>query len=367
LTHRFDVVGHFGTRLSYATVASQVARALREVDRLGSVFNLDPEWHADFVDLSISGGAGSCVFVVVAPHHYLDAYPKAYGKERSVIFASPNTEELSAEHAETLSQFGMVLCPSEFCAQTVEKHLSPQSTTKVRWEPLGFDEALAVGRVDSIQRRALRALRQQHRASRVNVLHFSTDQYWPGRKGTEELLRAWSKCEMNAVLRVHVPLAVYPDVMRLASDLGLDDDSFEVVTAPARGASSESLRAQFDWADAMVAPSRAEGFGIMLLSALAAGVPLLASFWGGQASFLSRLCGWHGLEEGPSAPLPGETGTAPTVDPDLLADRLYDFLFPPARQKLLLRMEDDDYWASLAWPLAARRYARILTEEVGGS
>jgi glycosyltransferase involved in cell wall biosynthesis len=356
----FDVVGCFGTRLSYATVASRVAHALRDAGLLGSVTNVDLAWHEDYAGLRRRNAhRGTHVVLFTPPYHYLDVYSEVYGRERSAIFASPNTYGLSPEHATTLSKFGAVLCPSEFCAGVVYAHQQPGIEQHIIWHPLGFDEALFASRSAAI---AARRGRLSHPA---RLLHLTTDHFWPGRKGTEELLLAWQQTSLRgAELRVHVPHALYPDVVRLCRDR---DVHVEVVTAGPYGCGTDGLLPHFDWADGMVAPSRAEGFGIMLLSALGAGLPLLATPGTGQRSFLQHLRGWMSVGEGESASLAGEHGVAPTVDPAELARSLAEFVSPDARGRLLSELEDGQPLQELLWPNVAREYARILTEWAGGA
>jgi glycosyltransferase involved in cell wall biosynthesis len=317
-----DIVGHFGTTFSYPTVASRVARALRECGLLGTVSNLDPAWHPAHEDLKPGGFGGvdasprgSHVFLVAAPHHYMDAYPQLYGRARSAIFASPNTDQLSDEHSGTIEKFGRVVCPSHYCAGTVADAVADSYVDVL---PLGADEKLLEGRE---RRLGSVAAGGPHGCS---VVHFSTDQWWPGRKGTQELLKAWKRLEglnihSRASLTLHVPPALEVDASYLVRDMDLVEN-VSVVSGDLKG--SQDLSAVFDQADLVVAPSRCEGFGIMFLSSLVAGVPLLCTVHTGHTDFLTDFSGWLGVPGSREEPLAGEVGYAPSVDPVVLEQSL---------------------------------------------
>lgn len=306
-----DIVGHFGTAYSYATVASRVARSLREVGALGSVTNLDPEWHQDHADLNVMREErGSHVFVVAVPHHYLDAYPAIYGAKRSAIFMSPNTDALSVEHTRTCRKFGLAIAPSVWCADVVRRITYMD---RVECLPLGFDDDLLHLGERWLQERWRRA-RQPPR-----FLHFSTDAYWPGRKGTEELLSAWvelRKSEPDAELLLHVPPSLHADTVSRVRQLDLEDHVS--VRRGLKHGGGDQLRDLLEWADLLVAPSRCEGFGIMLLSALAAGLPLVSTYTTGHVDFLAQLDGWLGVPTGLFSPLAGEEGYAPSLSARVL-------------------------------------------------
>lgn len=355
-----DIVGHFGTRYSYATIGSRLARALRDRGLLGSVFNLDPKWHADHADLHVPGRAqGSHVFVLSAPHHYLDAYPALYQRERSAIFVCPNTDTLAQEHVETCRQFGLLVVPSVWCAAVVADAGLGVATLL----PLGADELLAA---TSAARRS--RLLDRCCAERIPVaVHFSTDQWWPGRKGTEELLEAWATLnrgrtvsEARMQLVVHVPPALQLAAMYRIRDLKIDQ-SVELLVSD-EGGSGDQLIELFDRADLIVAPSRCEGFGIMFLSSLVAGVPLLATCHTGHRMFLPSFGGWLGLPEGEPAPLAGEEGLAPTVDQRPLASALDVLLRATgARERLLATGPGGASHDTWSWTSVMDRWVAALT------
>lgn len=333
MAHLIDIVGHFGTTFSYATVGSRVARALRDAGALGSVLNLDPQWHPSMGDLCSRTEKGSHLLLFAPPHHYHDVWVRSYGREQSAIFMSPNTDTLAEEHAALCAEFGLSVTPSQWCERVVREHVPGQETLLL---PLGVDSLYAKRRVRHLDE--LRA-RIAHKASPF-VLHMSTDQSLPGRKGTEELLRAWAILQegrlgaaptvRGARLLLHVPPALNIPLSYLARDLGVYDSVIIENGLLHGGGESELLNVMLQ-ADLVAAPSRCEGFGMMLLAALVLGAPLLCTYATGQSDFLADSPGWLGVPTAHVAPLAMEEGNAPVVDPSVLAASLLVAMQPQTR------------------------------------
>jgi glycosyltransferase involved in cell wall biosynthesis len=303
-----NVVGHFGSTFSYATVASALARRLRRDGLLGRVINLDDRWAPAHRDLAAESTHGTHVIVMSTPRHYFDAFVTEYGRDRSAIFACPNTDNLSKEYAETCAKFGVAIVPSTWCEDTVRLCSSPGEIVRLA---LGVEDIY----VD---------LDVKEGASSNRVYHFSTDQWWPGRKGTEELLEAWKLAlkrnlfERAYTLHLHVPQALESTVQYKLADLGLMR-SVVVEVAEERGSTDAALAECMAKAVAVVQPSRCEGFGMMFLAALVAGVPLIATPVTGQRDFMLTTPGWLGVPIGGLDPVASEEGLAPSIDPEALA------------------------------------------------
>lgn len=314
-----DVVGYFGTTFSYATVASNVARGLRDAGLLGQVLNLDPQWHSSYADLRRDATQpGSHVILFTLAHHYMDAFAERYGQDKSAIFASPNTDSIDAEYAETYDKFGLVFVPSRWCEDVVRRTVKQADCTLV---PLGVDPIYLRNRLP-VWHRNLTGLR---------LLHFSTDQAWPGRKGTEELFFAFASLVEHepsdvrdtraAVLRAHIPRALLLEATRLVRTLEIES-RVELVPCPERGADQAELAVEMFGADMVIAPSRCEGYGMMLQAALVAGVPLVCTYNTGHVDFLRESDGWIGVPTFDWAPMFGEGGSAPVVERQVLTQTL---------------------------------------------
>jgi glycosyltransferase involved in cell wall biosynthesis len=316
------VVGHFGTLYSYATVAGRIAEALRANGMLAGCQNLDESWHPRWQPLCSSIEQATHLLLVTAPSHYVAGYAQMFGRGRAAIFVSPNTDTLDSEHVDTISGFGLAIAPSRFCAKTVARQCAVDSMTVL---PLGSPVSAPVHKADL----ALGAP--------VRVLHFTSDQAWPSRKGTETLLKAWSmrRPGPEAVLTIHGPPALRKDALYRIADLGIDET---VIYQPSGkfGTSDEELVALYEHADLVVTPSRSEGFGMMMLAALVAGVPLLTTCNTGHAEFLELRPGaWLPIPTPYSGALAFETGDAPFVEAEPLAEMLSLALTPFARDWMM--------------------------------
>lgn len=342
------VVGHFGTTYSYATVAARVSRSLREHGLLGAVVNLDTKWHDAFSDLRVEERPCTHALLFTAPSEHFSIYPERFGKQRSAIYASPNTNILSDEHARLFAQFGLIIAPSEYCAQTARSYV--ESDSEVYLLRLGVDKLYAADRVGRMNR-----LRERLQVDPVFV-HLGTDHVWPGRKGTEELIEAWEIATREYMttgkLIIHVPESVGAMAEMCVRDTGRERSDFlervEIVGASYRGSSDEELVELYDKADVMVLPSRCEGYGIMLQGSIVAGVPMITTVGTGQNDFLLSNPGcWFGVPSATSSELPYEAGEAPCIDSSILASSLAFCATPDVRSIMLERMPDDitdEFW-----------------------
>lgn len=316
------IVGHFGTLYSYATVAGRVAEALRAHGLLAGCQNLDPEWHPRWASLRNEGATGSHALLVTAPSHYVAGYAAMVGRSRAAIFVSPNTDRLDEEHAATVSCFGLAIAPSRFCAQTTAMSATPDALTVL---PLGCPITSSFCKADRAY------------GAPVRVLHFTSDQSWPSRKGTEVLLDAWAqrRSGVPATLTVHGPPALRKDALYKIADLGIDETVDYVVSGKC-GSTDEELAALYAQADLVVAPSRSEGFGMMMLGALVAGVPLVTTCNTGHAEFLRQRPGaWLPIPSPRYGAIALEFGNAPIVEAADIAEALSLGITPFARDWMM--------------------------------
>jgi glycosyltransferase involved in cell wall biosynthesis len=360
-----DVVGHFGSLLSYATVASEVARALRAAELLGDVSNLDADWHPQLQDLrQTADERSSHVLVFAVPNHYLDGYTGIYGRERAALFASPNTDRLAKEHAETCAKFGRIIVPSAWCEDVVARSLPPNGSPEIVTVPLGVSPLFCANKALDLGRQMRDGSREKRRA-----LHLSTDRFWPGRKGTEELLAAWRRLvdgdpDLSWRLTVSVPPPLVLPATLTVADMELSDH-VEVAPTPERGMSDAELAALYADADLIIAPSRCEGFGMMILAAVVNHCPLVTTYNTGHADFLADVDGWLGIPTSHNAPLSGEAGLAPIVEPGVLANTIRGAMVYLVRQQMISAVERDlseleDGWGT--WPWATTQWVEYLAQ-----
>ena len=315
-----DIYGHFGTTYSYATVGANVARAMWKKGSLGTVYNLDPAWHPSFADLRADAERSTPTHVLVfaPPNHYIDAIAKGYEKKRTALFVSPNTDTFIDEHAETAMKFGRLFAPSVWCKCVVERSMEEAPSAMV---PRVVTLPLGVSSLYS--ELATRVMHDP--VVDPQILHLTSDQAWPGRKGTEEMVQAWAITRKiygtRGRLVIHAPQSLEISLRYLIEDNRIGD-TVDVHVAPLRGATDAELVDEYAKADLIVLPSRAEGFGMMMLAALVARVPLLTTYATGQADFLAGAGGWMAVPSGHVGALEFEDGNAPVIDPDALAQAL---------------------------------------------
>ena len=377
-----DVVGHLGSRLSYATIADQLVMELTSRNALGTITNLDDQFLRPEL-AGLTGGAprGEKVLLLADPQdHLVDALVGAYGAPNVAIFVCPNTDRLSEDRTRACATVGKVYTPSSWCAQVIWNSLEKLDLdavlggpTLVEVKPLGVDRAFTSQRLS-------RQRRTPSPTDPISMLHVTTDTFWPGRKGTEELLQAWKSAFPNrrlapACLTVHCLPRLLPAIHQELGDLGLTDD-VQLISSPPRGSTEDELGVLFSKFDLLVAPSRSEGFGVMPLSALLSGLPVLTTADTGQAEYLCArrysgaaddvghplLGGWLQIPTTGRGSLFGEDGEAPMLRPDQLAlslvagARLYD--------ELLVRTSENNHTARVEWSWEYRRqvWAQSLIE-----
>jgi glycosyltransferase involved in cell wall biosynthesis len=314
-----DVVAHFGSRLSYATIADQVVHALIACDALGNLTNLDDVWLDPALAARPQRVRSKKVLLLSDARDYLiEAMVGEYGRTNVAIFVCPNTDRLSDEHIRACNAVDRIYTPSRWCANTVMTSLRTPGPD-VRVLPLGVDDPFANGWTDH---------EDAHDLGCRRLLHVTTDTFWPGRKGTEELLKAWKIAKLDpeeARLTIHCLPQLYGMAHQELGDLGLTD-TVKLISAPLRGSTPAELCDLIARHDMLVAPSRSEGFGIMPLSALVSGTPVLTTAGTGQDEYLGEeedgtpvLGGWMQVPTMGASELHGEDGYAPDVRADQLA------------------------------------------------
>jgi glycosyltransferase involved in cell wall biosynthesis len=234
---------------------------------------------------------------------------------------------------------------------------APDSTTDVSVSGLGVDDELFRSR----SARVNAPFNQDTEECRL--LHVSSDQSWPGRKGTEELLHALAIIKGRSVsLRLHIPPALHRDAATLVRDLDIED-MVDIEVGGRRGSNDGWFERELNDAHMVVAPSRCEGFGIMMASALVAGVPLQTTAVTGQLDFLSYYPGWMALPTDLPSHLAGEpSGEAPMLSPLTIASHLELATTQAVRMRLLLQLRRSCNWEKLTWRRAAADFARLLMQ-----
>ncbi len=310
-----DVVGHFGSQLSFATVSDNVALGLHEKGALGNVVNLDDKFFADRWNRP-HGPRGTKVILIADPREYLvEALVGEYGLGNVAVFLCPNTDQIGSDRSRACLLVDRVYTPSSWCERTILAGVC--IPTKVFVMPLGVDDVFVNNPISA-----------REASWQLRYLHVTTDTFLPGRKGTEELIQAWKIAHEalgglvpGETLTIHCLAQLHSTLHQVIGDAGLGD-VIRLESGPARGSDSAALLELFSRHDFLVAPSRSEGFGIMPLSALVSGLPVLTTAGTGQDEYLVNvraLDGWMQIPTTSEMCMDGEEGLAPIVYPFQLA------------------------------------------------
>jgi glycosyltransferase involved in cell wall biosynthesis len=310
------------------------------------------------------------ILIADARDHLIEAMVAEYGRDNVAIFMCPNTNELSSDRDRACHSVARIYTPSRWCADTILQTVwAPGTIGQVTVMPLGVDEPFAT-------RWTQHRIPYGREDMRVHMLHVTTDTFWDGRKGTEELLHAWSLArkqlgaQRHATLTIHCLPQLYATIHQELGDLGLVDD-VKLLRAPLRGSTPEELFDLIAAHDILVAPSRSEGFGIMPLSALVSGTPVLTTAGTGQDQYLAEkkdgvpvLGGWMQIATMGSGELQGEDGEAPMVRSDQLAFTLSAVWSWSMYELELLRsvQRNKEVQADWSWKTRRAAWAESLIE-----
>ena len=389
LIGRTDVVGHLGTRFSYARIASEVALALHRIGMLGRVINMDEglveDAFEDEVRRACRGGteAGRSALLVIPPREQIDAFLAPY-PGRVSLFVCPNTDAMDPRHIERIARFDHLIVPSLACHDAVCRSLVRDGHGEHHEPvvaPLGIGETFIERGFDGtffsrgpaygyFRRRA-----HEH-GSPIEMLHLSTDWFLPGRKGTEELVDAWLALPKDvralARLTMLVPPSIAETVYYRAGDKGLTEPELFVRTTPKTGMTDAELCELMGRHDLLVQPARAEGYAMMIKSAVAMKMPVITTDTGepcyeeegGGVTLVDYV------DDGKKkAALYGEYGLAPLVDVEDLGNQLAGAIIELAELGVSVRERpawlDTGELSAYRWPLVADRWARMLSTDDG--
>lgn len=115
------------------------------------------------------------------------------------------------------------------------------------------------------------------------------------RKGGDMMLEAYGNA-FRRIDDVSLIIKTFPnernDIPRYLEDLKSKDPEFPHVVLIMQDLSPQKLKALYEQCDVLVAPSRAEGFGLPIAEAMISGLPSITTAWGGQMEFCNRDNSW---------------------------------------------------------------------------
>lgn len=228
------------------------------------------------------------------------------GFDAYAAFTMFETDRLPALWAEELAEADQVWVPSRFNLETFARAGVPAE--KLRLLQPGLDPGP--------WRELPPPMEIPGRRGFVFVSVFQ----WTLRKGWDVLLDAWADAfvpgdDVCLVLRAYPGERKNPPLARRIADhwraRGLRPEDVAPVILLDRFIPDEEMPALYAAADAYVLPSRGEAWGVPYLEAMAAGLPVIGTRWGGQLDFMddgnSYLIDTHGLEPVP----PEQTAESP--------------------------------------------------------
>jgi glycosyltransferase involved in cell wall biosynthesis len=300
---RFTVIGHVNGSYSLASVNRGLARSIEAVRpgrvRLvpveGSVttdISGVPAAAAEAVAMLVSRPKPETGPVAVISQHYPVHVPEDGGDVAMALFFWEETVIPMATVRTLNSGFRTVLAPSGFVAKTLI-----DSGVRVPVRRMGQSPELT----------AFRALGEERRErvrppGPVRLLHVSS--CFP-RKGVDVLLAAFARAFRRGDA-VELVIKGFPnphnDVEeRVATLRATDPDAAEIVLIN-RDLDAAAMLDLYRQADAMVLPTRGEGFNLPAAEAMAARLPLIVTGFGGQQDFCddgtARLLAWRHAPSG---------------------------------------------------------------------
>jgi len=185
---------------------------------------------------------------------------------------------------------------------------------------------------------------------------------YENRKSIDEIVRAFCAefpRERNPHIRLNLKAdyPLYPQRVAQLRARVAEDGRIDVVSG---NLSDQAMARLYNGADAFVFPSKSEGFGLPCIEALACGLPVIATAYSGQATFLERIPGLF---------RPVEYRIAPLVDEDYARFYARDYggadfgrwaiPVPESLRQSMREVYDD----AASWRARADRASKIIRDE----
>jgi glycosyltransferase involved in cell wall biosynthesis len=361
---RFAVTGHINKTYSLAAINRTLALALEEA-RPGTVRVLPVEGvRTDRLD-EVPGSEKAAITRLVArpappsgpeiaiSHHYPVHVPASDFDLRLALVFWEETLAPAAMIATLAGGFQGVLAPSRFVARALIDSGLPIPVFIVGSAPdMSRFAALAADR--SIRPRAT-----------TTFLHVSS--CFP-RKGVDVLLAAYARAfRRGDPVRLVIKTFANPhnEIEHRIAELHARFPECPEITLINRDVGEEEMLALYAEADAMVLPTRGEGFNLPALEAMAAGIPLIVTGFGGHRDFCgpdeARLIPWRFAASASHVSVPDGLWAEPDED-DLVA-ALQEMCDPALRETIAGRVAAAEAAAKRAADRGAwtRRIAEAAT------
>jgi len=318
--------GYLRGESSFAQVTRGVTSALQELDEFAGQYPVDME--PELAPLEHRGGESAPLSLNCgAPDGLMMAH--RYGSHgQHWLLLAPNSEGLPHGFVVGLRKpsdvlprgllTGGLLTPSHWAAKVLREAFPG---VPVIVAPHGVSPDC-----HAVSPAARAATRKDHKHGLFNVLHMTSTE--AERKSTKPLLQAWRDLKRRGAIpkisRLHIlmnPTHV-SKVRWWASDIGLADTDY--VVSPGLVHGRGAIASLYGAMHLVCQPSRAEGFGIVPLEALACGTPVAITTCTGHSEYAATgLPGMVEVESGLSGPMDDFPGArAPIVRASAIADAL---------------------------------------------
>ncbi len=259
----------------------------RAIGRRSETFQnqLDPDIKQILDQVLSKEIAPGFISVIHSPAHLFRRLPHANYHIGRVMF---ETDGLPAGWEEKCKQMDEIWVPSRFNLQTFR---DAGVTTKMIKVPSGINTEIFRPGVEPLPIPGARGT--------IFLSIFA----WIYRKGWDVLLRAWAKAfaasdDVTLVLRTHpinatnIPNAAQEIEQHinhyLQETLGLKREEVAPIIVLGEQVPEQDLPRLHAAANAYVAPSRGEGWGRPQMQAMACGLPVIATAWGGNLEFMTE-------------------------------------------------------------------------------
>lgn len=303
-----QMYGQWSSYGSFANVSRAISRMIRQRRLDGQVYGIG-EMNPTYIDtylpvgMDSSAGIGLCVSYPEAAPSWLN------GHDQKILVTVCETDKIPGSWVAACNQMSLVIVPSKWCR---DAFMRSGVTAPVHVVNHGVDHVMSAV-----------ALEYNTEPNPI-FLHVSGSLSFAGRKGTIPLLRAFKEFVKDfplarLILKVP-PTAGYQKALRMLEI----EDSVSIVGE----LNPSGMTAMLTSVDAVVQPSRAEGFGLCPLEARCLGTPVIATNTTGHAEYFDPDIDTL-IESGPESRLETQAnpvGAAPTVTSTAVYIALKDFM-----------------------------------------
>lgn len=276
---RIDIYGLFHPDSGWGSHTRGFAAALGRQRQVRAIaWDADPDFdhvpaapHVPFAEPDPEADVAICI----GP---LDQTHRVQGRYR-IAFHAWETTVLPAHHRDALAGFDEIWTPSRWGREVVIANGFPAE--RVHVAPEGVDVALFAPGADT--------------ARDEGPFRFLCVGKWEERKGIDGLVRCFRQTfgpdEAELILHAHNPYLYGFTIENALGGLGVEPGSLPTVRA-SHPVGRDGMAELYRRCDAFVLPTRAEGWGLPILEAMASGLPVIATHYSAPVDYLDETNGY---------------------------------------------------------------------------